>query len=99
MIRARVKSASLRPEVAAFALRLPSAREMLINLANTATITNISQDGLSRATVPVPPIALQNQFADAVTRIEALRQKQTLALAEQEALFASLQARLFIRSE
>ncbi len=45
--------------------------------------------------VIVPPIALQNQFADAVTRIEALRTRHTLALSEHDALFASLQARAF----
>jgi type I restriction enzyme S subunit len=45
--------------------------------------------------VPLPPIALQQEFARRVGAVEKLKAAQRTALAEQDALFATLQHRAF----
>jgi type I restriction enzyme S subunit len=45
--------------------------------------------------IPLPPIALQQEFARLVRAVEKLKQAQRTALAEQDALFATLQHRAF----
>ena len=50
---------------------------------------------LNRICVPVPPIALQQEFARRVGAVEKLKAAQRTALAEQDALFATLQHRAF----
>ena len=54
---------------------------------------NINQ--ISETTVPLPPIALQREFARRVTAVEKLKTAQRASLAELDALFASLQHRAF----
>jgi type I restriction enzyme S subunit len=45
--------------------------------------------------VPLPPIALQQEFARRVGAVDKLKQAQRAALAEHDALFATLQHRAF----
>lgn len=54
---------------------------------------NIKQ--ITETTVVLPPIALQQEFARRVGAVEKLKQAQRAALAEQDALFATLQHRAF----
>ena len=56
---------------------------------------NLSQDLLRNLVIPVPPIALQREFARRVTAVEALKTAQRASLAELDALFATLQHRAF----
>ena len=58
---------------------------------------NIKQ--ITETTVVLPPIALQQEFARRVGAVEKLKAAQRTALAEQDALFATLQHRAFRRSE
>ena len=45
--------------------------------------------------VPVPPIALQHDFARRVAAVEKLKSAYRASLAEMDALFAALQHRAF----
>ena len=54
---------------------------------------NIKQ--ITETTVVLPPIALQQEFARRVGAVEKLKTAQRTALAEQDALFATLQHRAF----
>jgi type I restriction enzyme S subunit len=54
---------------------------------------NIKQ--ITETTVVLPPIALQQEFARRVGAVEKLKAAQRAALAEQDALFATLQHRAF----
>jgi type I restriction enzyme S subunit len=54
---------------------------------------NIKQ--ITETTVVLPPIALQQEFARRVGAVEKLKAAQRTALAEQDALFATLQHRAF----
>lgn len=56
---------------------------------------NINLAILRDLDVPLPPIALQQEFARRVGAVEKLKQAQRAALAEQDALFATLQHRAF----
>jgi type I restriction enzyme S subunit len=63
--------------------------------SKTSTMTTISQDGITDIKIPVPPIKLQNQFADKIALIE---QQKTLAkqeLQESENLFNCLLQQAF----
>ena len=56
---------------------------------------NINLALLRNLAVPLPPIALQREFARRVTAVEALKTAQRASLAELDALFATLQHRAF----
>lgn len=56
---------------------------------------NINLAILRDLDVPLPPIALQQEFARRVEAVEKLKQAQRTALAELDALFATLQHRAF----
>jgi type I restriction enzyme S subunit len=60
-----------------------------------STISGINQSNLERVPVVVPPIDLQREFARRVAAVEKLKTAQRAALAELDALFASLQHRAF----
>ena len=55
----------------------------------------LNRSNLDRIAVPFPPIPLQREFARRVTAVEALKTVQRAALAELDALFATLQHRAF----
>ena len=60
-----------------------------------STISGINQSNLERVPVVVPPLALQQTFATRIQAIEALKATHRTALAQLDALFASLQQRAF----
>jgi type I restriction enzyme S subunit len=53
-------------------LRTQEGRKRLLERCQTATITNINQEGLGSIVVPVPPLSLQEEFAGVVARVESL---------------------------
>lgn len=55
----------------------------------------LTMELLNRIRVPVPRVALQHEFARRATAVEALKTSQRVALAEQDALFATFQHRAF----
>ena len=55
----------------------------------------VSLGDLRSFPLPIPPIALQQEFAERVTAIEKLKAIQRASLAELETLFAALQHRAF----
>ncbi len=60
-----------------------------------STISGINQSNLERVSVLVPPLALQQTFATRIQAVESLKTTHRTALAELDALFASLQHRAF----
>jgi len=68
----------------------------LIQASSTGTkVKHTSPTKISAITIPVPPISLQREFARRITAVEKLKTAQRAALAELDALFASLQHRAF----
>ena len=63
--------------------------------ATGSTVRGIRQRELRKVMIPVPPIALQRDFARRVTAVEKLKAAHRASLAELNALFAMLQHRAF----
>jgi type I restriction enzyme S subunit len=76
-------------------LRMPSQRLRLLQQSKTVTMTTIDQEGLLRINIPLPPIAIQHQFACRMRALEGLRSKQILSSRHCDSLFAALQHRAF----
>jgi type I restriction enzyme, S subunit len=59
------------------------------------TIPHISPRDIKTFSFPIPPLALQQEFADRIGAIEALKAQHRESLAKMDTLFASLQHRAF----
>jgi type I restriction enzyme, S subunit len=60
-----------------------------------AIFINVTTDDIKAMSIPTPPIALQRSFVARLQTVESLRATHRAALAESDALFASLQHRAF----
>jgi type I restriction enzyme S subunit len=85
----------LMPDYVANLLKSSSVREMVTLKSRQAAQQNFSGPGLRRLPLPVPPLALQETFATRIQAVESLKATHRAALAELDALFASLQHRAF----
>jgi type I restriction enzyme S subunit len=72
-------------------------RENIMSLAggSAASMINISKAKLKMLKIPLPSIALQQEFAERVAAIEREKAAMSSALKEQEDLFAALMQRAF----
>lgn len=68
--------------------RLPAFREQLTK-TKTTTVNQITIGMLKNIKVPVPPLALQEQFAARIEEIEALKKQVEATIAEMQTLLAS----------
>ena len=60
-----------------------------------ATIAHLTGEKLKRIRIPLPPLELQQTFAERVAAVESLKESHRKHLAELDTLFASLQHRAF----
>lgn len=72
-----------------------SLKEQLFSNGRGANITNLNQQMLSSMKIPLPPVNLQNQFAEIVTKIEEQKVLVQAAIDESQTLFDSLMSRYF----
>jgi type I restriction enzyme S subunit len=72
-----------------------SFRPQLIRFATGSTVKGISSESFRAIPMPLPPLTLQQKFAEQVERVEHLRAVQREALRQAEHLFASLLHRAF----
>jgi type I restriction enzyme S subunit len=71
-------------------------KRALLRLAEGgATRQAITKFQLCELQIPLPPIALQQEFARSVAAVEKLRAAHRASLAKMDELFASLQHRAF----
>ncbi|TDR31052.1 restriction endonuclease subunit S [Hydromonas duriensis] len=70
-------------------------QKILEDSAPMAAQKNINLKILKELEMPLPPIALQNQFAERIALIEAQKQQAQASLAQSQALFDSLLHRAF----
>jgi type I restriction enzyme S subunit len=69
--------------------------ELNLRKSGTTNVFAIYYKDLRSLPLPLPPISLQREFARRVAAVEKLKTAQRAALAELDALFASLQHRAF----
>jgi type I restriction enzyme, S subunit len=96
LIRARLKARTVSPVVLQQYLHVGEGRYALRAVCKTsAGQYNINTEGLGAIPIPSFPSALQQTFATRIQAVEALKATHRAALAELDALFASLQHRAF----
>jgi len=71
-------------------LNQPGTLILAGNMMHGQTRVRISMGQLKDLLIPIPPLALQNQFAEIVERIEAQKAQAQASLTESEALFEGL---------
>ncbi|MBA4159178.1 MAG: restriction endonuclease subunit S [Gemmatimonadetes bacterium] len=79
----------------AYFLRHPLARRYLEQTAKGAIMSGLNMGIIKAMPIPLPPLELQQEFSRRVAAVEKLRAAHRAALAEMDALFASLQHRAF----
>jgi len=72
-----------------------SGREYLERNSQGVTMMNLNKKIILNIKFGLPPIALQNQFAERIQLIEAQKQQAQRSLEKSEALFNSLLQRAF----
>jgi type I restriction enzyme S subunit len=70
-------------------------RDLVLSKQRGQVQKHLNVGSLNEAAIPLPPLALQQEFARRVAAVEKLKQAQRTALTELDALFATLQHRAF----
>ncbi len=83
------------PEYLAWLLWFLAHRGGLSDHVTSATIAHLTGEKLKAMTIPVPPIAIQQAFAQRIAVVDRIKAKHITSLAELDALFSSLQHRAF----
>ena len=76
-------------------LRTPPLRACLKSVSKTSTMTTIDQKAICAVDVIVPPMELQNKFANLSKAVDLEKDKIRKAIFELDSLFLSLQQRAF----
>jgi len=93
--RGRPKTDLVNAEYLVWLLWFLSKRGGLGDHVTAATIAHLTGEKLKVMAIPIPPLALQQTFATRIQAIEALKATHRTALAQLDALFASLQQQAF----
>jgi type I restriction enzyme, S subunit len=86
-------SAKCETSFAVMALR--QGKQWLLDRARGINTEGLTLEHLRAFPLPLPPLALQQEFADRIGAIEALKAQHRESLAKMDTLFASLQHRAF----
>ncbi|WKZ52361.1 MAG: restriction endonuclease subunit S [Anaerolineales bacterium] len=96
MMRIRINRKLAHPVYITKYLTTQSAYSQIIQKAKKAVNqASINQQDVKSLIIPVPPLALQEEFARVVARVEALRARMDESARQGEALFQSLLAESF----
>ncbi len=93
--RARPNSGAAVAEYLAWLLWFLSKLGGFGDHVTAATIAHLTGEKLKAMSVMLPPLALQQTFANRIQAVESLKTTHRAALSELDALFASLQHRTF----
>jgi len=97
-IRYRNESAELLTVYINHAMHLPALRTALLNDGRGANIQNINQQMLASLEIPLPPLDLQNRFADFVRATDKSKAEMQRGLEKLELLYKSLMQGFFERA-
>jgi type I restriction enzyme, S subunit len=96
MMRFTVRRDQVEPGYVVHFLQTPFIKgQILSGSKNAVNQSSINQQDVKGFQINVPPLALQQTFATRIQAIEALKATHRTALAQLDALFASLQQRAF----
>lgn len=80
-------------------LKTESIRNSFSNDGHGCNIKSLNQQMLSNLQIIVPPIDLQNKFAEIVQKVEAQKEKNERVIEQMDNLFNSLMQQAFKGSE
>jgi type I restriction enzyme S subunit len=96
IFRVRVKDTSINPVFLSALMASKYGKSYFLKAAKQTTgIASINSTQLKAFPLIKPPVALQDQFASIVTKVESLKSKYTQSLTELETLYSSLSQRAF----
>jgi len=95
LLRIRIKETNLDVTFLQIVLEHPSLQSALLQIANGQTMGVLNAGILKSQLIPVPPIALQKEFAEKAEQIRALSMDQSVCEQKMESLFQSLLHRAF----
>lgn len=72
-----------------FLIRTPSFTKLLISKAKGATMLNLNSNTIANLPIPLPPLSLQQKFAEKIEAIEKQKQIVTVTKRDLETLLAS----------
>ena len=90
-----LRTKALVPRFLSAFFATPSGERQVFGKNRQAVKAGLNFDDIRSFLIPVPPLDLQREFARRVAAVEKLKTTQRAALAELDALFASLQHRAF----
>ena len=86
---------TLNKEYISYALRVPEIKRRLTGISRGVRQANISNKDIENLKIPIPPIELQNQFAEIVKQIDKQKFEIQKSLEEMEKLQESLMNKYF----
>ena len=96
LMRLRFRADRALPDFIRQMLRTPGGRSLFLRASRKSSVQYIiNTKEMAALALPIPPLTLQQSFATRVEAIESLKATHRAALAESDALFASLQHRAF----
>lgn len=95
LIRIRTRTEMINQSYLAQVLTSPSVVQFFSNIATGITMGVLNAGLLKRLNVPVPPLPLQNEFAERVKEILVFKEKQKDSTENINRLFPSLLSRAF----
>jgi type I restriction enzyme, S subunit len=96
IFRVRAKDTSINPVFLSALMASKYGKSYFLKAAKQTTgIASINSTQLKAFPLIKPPVALQNQFASIVTKVEALKSKYTQSLTELENLYGTLSQSAF----
>ena len=78
-----------------YALKVPEIKKRLTGISRGVRQANISNKDIQNLELPIPPIELQNEFAEFVEQTDSIRSKMEASLSELEDNFNSLMQKAF----
>jgi len=91
-VQFRCRQDVVSPAYICWLMNMPSTLAMAASLVQGITLTRISMGRLREMIVPVPPIDVQQVFADRVEMMNAIKSQQSAATAKAKATFDALLA-------
>ena len=96
LIKARFRGKTIMPEFALFYFMSQEGRQQIISKSvSTSGLNTLSVNKIGSLILPVPPIILQEQFADFVHQVDKSKVVVQKALDEAQILFDSLMQKYF----
>ena len=86
---------TLNKEYISYALKVPEIKRRLTGISRGVRQANISNKDIENLKIPIPPIELQNRFADIVKQIDKQKFEIENSLKEMQELYESLMEKYF----